>query len=308
MNRTDSFRLALVIAALPFVLLGAQAPSGTTFDDAIPPGANFDKAEFRLWFPSNTETLRGVVILMPGSNGDGRAQATDTIWQAFAAKEHFALLGVRFTDKPHDQSFIEDYVNVSRGSGQALLDALGKLAATSKHAELATAPFLMWGMSAGGQFNYEFTAWKPERVIAFVVNKGGIYYSALLSREARSVPAMLFIGGKDLDSRVQTITGLFALNRRGAALWALANEPGASHVVGRSRDVALGFYEDVLALRLGENGTLKALEEKSGFIGDPKTKAIQAFGAGKLPQYPAAWFPTERVAKAWEAMETEKPW
>jgi len=22
----------------------------------------------------------------------------------------------------------------------------------------------MWGMSAGGQFNYEFVAWKPERV------------------------------------------------------------------------------------------------------------------------------------------------
>jgi pimeloyl-ACP methyl ester carboxylesterase len=33
-------------------------------------------------------------------------------------------------------------------------------------------------MSAGGQFNYEFAAWKPDRVAAFVVNKGGIYYTA----------------------------------------------------------------------------------------------------------------------------------
>ncbi len=48
--------------------------------------------------------------------------------------------------------------------------------------EIAQAPLLLWGMSAGGEFNYEFVAWKPERVAAFVVNKGGIYYSALLSK------------------------------------------------------------------------------------------------------------------------------
>jgi hypothetical protein len=77
-------------------------------------------------------------------------------------------------------------------------------------------------MSAGGQFYYEFAAWKPERVIAFVVNKDGIYYTALTPRASRDVPGMLFIGGKDLDSRVQTITGLFAVNRRAGALWALA--------------------------------------------------------------------------------------
>jgi hypothetical protein len=47
-------------------------------------------------------------------------------------------------------------------------------------------------MSAGGQFNYEFVAWRPERVLAFVVNKGGIYYSALLPQAARNVPGILF--------------------------------------------------------------------------------------------------------------------
>ena len=78
----------------------------------------------------------------------------------------------------------------------------------------------MWGRSAGGQFNYEFVAWKPERVLAFVVNKGGIYYSALLPKAAREVPGMLFIGGKDLAFRNNTIAGLFAVNRRGGALWA----------------------------------------------------------------------------------------
>jgi hypothetical protein len=56
----------------------AQAPNGTILDETIPPGANFDKANFRLWYPADGGPLKGVVVLMPGSNGDGRPQATRT--------------------------------------------------------------------------------------------------------------------------------------------------------------------------------------------------------------------------------------
>src|SRR6185437_15719440 len=137
----------------------------------------------------------------PGSNGDGRPMLADSLWQSFATRHHVALFGIRFTDKPHDQGFIEEYVNVSRGSGQVFLDALTSVATKGNHPELASAPLFLWGMSAGGQFDYEFVAWKPERVAAFVVNKGGIYYSALLPPAGRAVPGMLFVGGKDLEFR-----------------------------------------------------------------------------------------------------------
>jgi pimeloyl-ACP methyl ester carboxylesterase len=232
--------------------------------------------------------------------------AEDSVWRAFATRQRLALLACRFTDKPHEQGFIEDYVNVSRGSGQALLDALGKLAVRSKHPELTAEPLLFWGMSAGGQFDYEFAAWKPERVLAFVVNKGGIYYTALTPRATRSIPALLFIGGKDLESRVNTITGLFDLNRRGGALWALAPEPNAAHVVGRSRDMSIMFFDDVIPLRLGEEG-LRTLAEPSGFVGDAHANSIRPFAAGALPNYPTSWLPTERTARAWLALSTDKP-
>src|SRR4051812_28366347 len=181
--------VALILAAAL-----AQSAAGATIDLTIPPGANFDKAEFRLWYPPSTQTVQAALVLVPGSNGDGRPMAAEPFWQEFAARQHLAIVACRFTDKPHDQSFIEDYVNVSRGSGQALVDALSALAGASGHAELAAAPLLLWGMSAGGQFNYEFVVWKPERVIAFVVNKGGIYYTALAPRAAREVPGLLFVG------------------------------------------------------------------------------------------------------------------
>ena len=286
---------------------GAQTPPGASFEEAVAPGSNYDKAEFKLWLPDGVGTVRAVALLVPGSNGDGRGQVDDPVWQAFAVRNKLALVGVRLTDKPHDQGFIEEYVNVSQGSGQAMLDAMAAFATRSKHPELAAAPFLLWGMSAGGEFNYEFVAWKPERVIAFVVNKGNIYYTALAPKAARSVPGILFTGGKDLEFRTNTITGLFAVNRRAGALWALAEEPSAAHVVGRSRDVALALFEDALALRLGDGSTLKPLAEKSGFLGDIKARTFQQIGEAPVPNYPTAWLPTARVAERWQWLVTEKP-
>ena len=305
-------RVIRTILALALVFAARPAAAAATLDESAPPGANYDKAEFRFWYPDGAEPLRALVVLVPGSNGDGRPQVDEAFWQQFATRLHLGLVGCRFTDKQHDQMFIEHYVDVSKGTGPALVDALNAFAKRSGHAEVATAPLLLWGMSAGGEFNYEFVAWKPERVLAFVVNKGNVYYTALASEAARRVPGLLFTGEKDLEYRIQAVSGLFGINRRGGALWALTQEPGVGHAVARSRDLAVMLYEDMLAARMpapgGVEGTgLKPLDDKTGFLGDPKTGAIQPVGDSKIPATPTAWLPTERVAKAWQAVITGKP-
>ena len=287
---------------------GGTTVMAATFDYAAPPGANYDKAEFRLWLPDAPGPARALVILVPGSNGDGRGQVDDPFWQAFAAARHLALVGCRLTDKPHDQMFIEHYVDVSKGSGQALLGALASLAKASAHPEIAGAPLLLWGMSAGGEFNYEFAAWRPERVIAFVVNKGNVYYTALAPEAARRVPGILFTGEKDLAFRVDAVNGLFAINRRAGALWAYAQEPGVGHEVARSRDFAAVLFDDMLSARLGDDGRLRAVEEPRGFFGDAKTQTVQPAAETKPPaNYPVSWLPTARVARAWQAVIAGKP-
>jgi poly(3-hydroxybutyrate) depolymerase len=296
------------ITALVLFLASSAAArqASAVFDETIPPGANYDKAEFRLWVPPGLARARAVLVLVPGSNGDGRPMAEDAFWQSFATKQRLAIVACRFTDKPHEQSFLEDYVAMSGGSGQALIDAVSSLARKSNHPEIATAPFLMWGMSAGGQVDYEFAAWKPERVIAFVVNKGGVYYSALVPRAARSVPALLFVGEKDLAFRINTIAGLFAVNRRAGALWAYVVEPDTAHAVGRSRGLGAMFFEDVLAIRLGGDA-VTAVPDKSGFIGDLKAFTFDPVATTAAPTVPTAWLPTERIARAWQAVMTAKP-
>jgi dienelactone hydrolase len=283
---------------------------GKSLDEAVAPGTNYDKAEFRLWYPERVKSFRAVVVLVPGANADGRFDVNDRFWQAFASRHDIALIGCHYTDKSHDESFIENYANAAQGSGQALLDALVAFSSRSDHPELANAPLLLWGMSAGGEFNYEFTAWKPERVAAFIVNKGGIYFSALLSAPSRRVPGLLFVGGEDLEWRKRIIAGLFAVNRSAGALWALVEEPKVGHVVGRSQELAAIFFDAVLSLRIGPNASaapLVQLDEQSGITGELAQGSLQAPSDNIGPTRLTAWFPTERVARAWQALRHSEP-
>jgi poly(3-hydroxybutyrate) depolymerase len=96
--------LALVLLATLAAPALAQTSPGSTIDYAAAPGANFDKAELRLWLPAGDATLRAIVLLVPGSNADGRGEVADAAWQAFATRHRLALVGCRLTDRPHDQS------------------------------------------------------------------------------------------------------------------------------------------------------------------------------------------------------------
>ena len=268
----------------------------------MPPGKNFERAAFRLWLPEDVETLEAVLVLVPGSNGDGRDQVETPFWQQLAARHQLALVGVYLTDKRHEDMFIEHYIEVSEGSGQAFVDALTRLGEMAGHSELANAPLLLWGMSAGGEFNYEFALWKPERVIGFVVNKGGIYYSALASKKARQIPGLFFIGENDLAFRNDIIRGIYSINRRARALWALVEEPDVAHEVARSREMAALFYQELIASRLPATPTLRTLKLSDGFVCDPTSNHCTAATDAPEQRYPTAWLPTESLARAWRAV------
>ena len=293
--------------ALAFLLCAATQASGQTFDVDRPPGANFDKAQFRLWLPETTESIKAVLVLVPGSNGDGRDQVDLPLWRALASELDLALVGLHFTDKPHEAMFIEHYIDVRRGSGDAFLSALTELAQLSGHLEIGNAPLLLWGMSAGGEFNYEFALWRPERVAAFVVNKGGIYYSALAPDAAWSVPGLFFIGDEDLAFRNDILRGIFSVNRRAGALWALIEQAGVGHAVSGSDLIAASFYREVLKSRLDPTGAshgMRELDIDDGYFCDPGTlRCIPAVGA-ETPREPISWLPTEVSAQAWRTAQT----
>jgi pimeloyl-ACP methyl ester carboxylesterase len=292
-----------VFLVLLLILLNLSLAEAKILNDSIPAGKNFNKALFRLWFPDDSKSIAGIIILMPGSNGDGRGSAEDSFWQNLAIKYNFALIGCYFTDRQHPDMSIEDYVNVKEGSGQALIDVIRQFSETSGIKSLADAPLVLWGLSAGGQFNYEFACWKPDRVIAFIVNKGGFYYTALAPAATRNIPGIFFTGEKDMDARKDIVKGIFSMNRRAGAVWTFAEEPGAGHEVGQTRLLAGIFFEEVITARLGnkpgDNSILKTVNPSSGIIGDFKSKTLLSVKDAKKLDYPASWLVSQRFGDAW---------
>lgn len=296
----------IIILSLFVLLVSNQFLNAKILNDSIPSGKNFEKAAFRLWYPDDLESIKGILVLVPGSNSDGRFLATDTLWQNFSLKHDFAVMACYFKDLDNpDSSFVEQYVNVSQGSGQALLDIINKFSRSSGHNELENAPLLFWGASAGGQFNYEFACWHPDRVIAFVVNKGGIYYTALAPKETRSIPAIFFTGENDLEARNDIIKGLFSLNRRAGALWMFAPEPGVAHEFDKSKELSITFFNEVIPLRLKVDQTGKKtnvlidIKESDGLLGDHKNNKIIPANELKNNNYPVSWLPGNKTANAW---------
>jgi hypothetical protein len=53
--------------------------------------------------------------------------------------------------------------------------------------------------------------------------------------------------------------------------------------------------------------TLKPVDEQAAYFGDVKDRTIQPAAGVKEPATPTVWLPDARVARAWQAVVTGKP-
>lgn len=300
------FKVFLVLAVCTFFITPAYAD---TYEVTMEPGAVHNMAAFKMWTPPGVDKYRGILMLNPGSNGDGRNQVDDEKWQEFAIKHDFALMGTYLTDHIHPNMMIEDYIQVDKGSGDAILGAIDHFARESGHEELSYAPFLLWGMSAGGELNYELAAWIPERIIAFVVNQGGYYYSSAPQEATRQTPGLFFVGLIDLPSRSTMIKGMFLTNRRAGALWTLAEEKDVAHEIVGSRALAVTYYEEIMKARMSRNAigykALKPVNEDMGSLGNVYSHELGPLKEGELKEG-TSWLISEKFAKAWQVFVTKE--
>ena len=300
-----SFKIILMVFIVSITPFGLRAE---TFDVTMKSSPVHNISAFRMWTPEGVDKFRGILMLNPGSNGDGRPQVDDEYWQKFARTYDFALMATFLTDNKHPNMMIEDYIQVSKGSGDAILGAIDHFATASGHEELSYAPFLLWGMSAGGELNHEIAAWIPERVIAFVVNKGGYYYSAVPIEATRQTPGLYSIGLDDLPSRNTMIKGMYLTNRRAGALWTLAEEKGVAHEVASSRDLAVSYFETIMMMRMVDGAlgykSLKPVSEDMGTVGNIYTHSLGAEEG--LRKEDTTWLPSQKFAKKWLEHVTKK--
>lgn len=293
-------KLIFVVSALLFSLHSIAQKEDFSFYD----GENFQLAEFRFWNPNLNDDYKGILVLTPGINRDGREAVLDTVWQKFATKHNLIIVASHF--KNYESNNNLRYRDASKGSGEILLKSIEKYSQEISNKNINELPLLLYGFSAGGQYNFEFASWKPERVISFVVNKGGYYDTAVASSDTQKVPGIFFIGEDDLYYRNNLILGIYSANRSQGANWTLITEKDTKHSPNNSKNLSISFFESIMTKRLKDN-KLVEINSDNPILGFPKRKTFEFFDKidktefnnwGKLKSL-TVWLPDENFANIW---------
>jgi len=313
-------RVILLCALLASATVAVADGAGHYLEVTYPPSTQTNELRlgvtYRLWLPAGVRTVRGVIVHQhgcgAGSCKGAETAARDLHWQALARKWDCALLGPAYHQGEKDNCRL--WCDPRNGSRQTFLRCLDDFAAQSKHPELATAPWCLWGHSGGGFWASLMQTMYPERIVA-IWFRSGTAFAAWEKGEiprpeipdaAMGVPMMANPGVKERGHErfngawTSTLEMFRAYRARGAPI-GFAPDPRTCHETGDSRYLAIRFFDACLAMRLpAQPGQpLKPVDMRRAWFaelqGDSVLPAAKFAGNRKA----AVWLPDARFAKAW---------
>jgi hypothetical protein len=314
--------LRLLAALVVLVAAGPAGAAGRYLEVTYPASDKAGELQlgvtYTLWVPDGVTTLRGIIVHQHGCGSGackgGATAAYDLHWQALAKKWDCALLGPSYHQD--DKQNCRLWCDPRNGSAKTFLRALDEFATQSKHPELATVPWCLWGHSGGGFWASLMQTLYPERIVAIWFRSGTAYpvwekgdiARADIPASAYRIPMMCNPGAKENgDKRFNGAwTGSLAMFKayraRGAPI-GFAPDPRTAHECGDSRYLAIPFFDACLAQRLPAKGAqdqaLRPMDPKRAWLAEllrDKPEPAASF-PGKPEE--AVWLPDERVAKAW---------
>ncbi|HEY4262410.1 MAG TPA: hypothetical protein VGM98_19770 [Schlesneria sp.] len=279
---------------------------------------------FTVWIPPHVKTLRGLIIHQhgcgEGSCTSGKTGAFDLHWQALASKHDCALMSPVY-EQP-EKADCQKWCDPRNGSDKIFQKSLEDLGAETRHPELVTIPWAIWGHSGGGHWAGGMTLLHPERVAAAWLRSGVPPITAVegkpapyeISQAACQVPIMCNLGTKegvtDKESRFAGVwpgnEAFFLAVRAKKGLIGVSIDPLSSHDCGNQRYLAMPWFDACLTARLpAELGeSLKPMSNDDGWLAP-----LKAGDADVIAPLPAAkfagdveksvWLPNEAAAVAW---------
>lgn len=261
-----------------------------------PPDNNFDVGEFSLWVPEDHTDLKAILVILTNYNGNSLGSIDSKEWQAYAEMERLALCGVNLKSFPGTYF----YDDATRGSGQALEDAIKEIAVKNGIDEVASLPFLLRGYSGGGVFSYYFAIHNPERTVGFVNIRGGSLYHNPANNIG--VPGLMLVGELEDKQRIELLEGIVLDKRSKGGPWSFALELNADHFyfLDASDDLSKSFFSSLLKKRISNNSNeLNDIAEDSGWLGSPARSKIYPFADYPDNKNDAFWLVDEDFATDW---------
>lgn len=315
-------RLTLALGSLLLVASRTFA-SGSIYEVKYPASTEAGELTFAvnytLWIPDGVKTVRAVIVHQHGCGAGackgGETAAYDLHWQALARKWDAALLGPRYFQE--DGQNCRLWCDPRNGSSKTFIKSLADLAVRSKHPEIETAPWCLWGHSGGGFWSSLMQVQYPERIVAIWFRSGTAFSTwekgeipkPEIPEAAYRIPMMLNPGAKENgDPRFAGAwTGsmaMFHAYRLKGALVGFAADPKSAHECGDSRYLAIPFFDACLAQRLPDagdaSGKLKPMDAKRTWRATLLGEKAEPAGEFHGEEVTSVWLPDERVAKAWQ--------
>ncbi|MCC5841282.1 MAG: DUF2341 domain-containing protein [Opitutales bacterium] len=289
---------------IPFLtlLLGQVSLLGTDED------FYHEAQRVRAWIP-DTDTLpvvRGILLAGNGAGSNNKIAASNPLLQDWALRHGFVVMGTAAGNLGEADAW-----NQFLSSLNSVINASGRL-------ELHHAPVLYWGHSMGGQQAYGMARRIPDRMIAFIVNKGANYVKEA-GVDPWHIPALIMAGENDSDLRRNNIRNLYLEGRAEGAPWVWMEEYRQGHGVGNSMHIAFGYFEEILPLRyphdpanvptLSSPPALQPVVQEDGWLVKTGHPEWSTGFAGIFPQAsytgdPLAhgWVPNRRFAYLYRAL------
>ena len=326
-------RQATSDAAGHFELTGLQAGAATvranrpgfaeaTAELTIAPGANsrdfslavkevYDIGTLAAYVPGGAGPLRGAIIVLGGPVTSGFVTGDPLVTTDPLLEQSLQSLGASLRSQARASRVAligSETINMPNtpASDDALLAALGTIGNQSGHPELAGAPVLMFGLSAGSREAGGLAARNPGRTIGLLL-RVPVAAPSLSSADALAVPAFLMQAELDVPAVNDAIQGIFADNRTRGARWALAVEPGVGHSTATDigNGAAMSWISVVLARLPSTAGSpLVDFPESAGWLGDGVSLQIAPWADYTGDRTTASWHLSEDAALIWKALGT----
>ena len=249
---------------------------------------------FKAWHADGGRAGMGVLVLVPGYNGDGD-QMLDQRWKTFAEKNGLILLAPTFRAEGRENNEGRGYYYPEQGSGEVMEAAIAE---TGQRHGIRTDKVLMFGFSAGAHFAHRFANWKPERVGAFVAYSAGWWSDPV--KGVRAVPGLIMCGEE--DPRYEESYGFFKKGQAMGCPWVWKSFEGTGHeLTGSVRDMAEVFLKHYVGELFGKVG------KQAGEVIYGDVQSFRVTGVKEeVGEEVRIVLPSRKVAEEWEEVPSDQ--
>ena len=261
-----------------------------------------DSADYGVFIPGGDEPLNGVLVLQHGCGMErfGITRPYDLQYRAFAEKWGLAVVETAL----YGSCYV--WRDPESGSAEALFNVLKEAGDSTGHPELASAPMLLFGHSAGGYWTLAMLRDYPSRILAAVCYSAAGDPQWDYPAEAAEVPVLLrHAGANDAPSVFceQTARNGFRKLRSMDAPASIAYNEGQNHNYSYLRYMAIPFYEAAMRDRLPSKngGALRPVDRSEAWLGEPDSFGIFPEKGYEGDKSGLCLVPEEPSARIWQA-------